>query len=186
MVVWIAKDEAFNFIYRETIDRLSEMGEVHFFSPLSNEVVPEDADLVYLPGGYPEFFLEPLKASTDTMESLRRTHAMIWAECGGMMYLSQGIDDVDMVGLLPFRTTMEGARLHLGYRSMMLNGNEYRGHEFHYSTILGTPPPSSVLLLDAKGQSVNTGFWHWGRIYAGYTHWQVDAILAGLSSAHNT
>jgi len=182
MTIYIAKDEAFNFLYRETVDVLRGVGEVHLFSPLKNDAVPEDAGFIYLPGGYPEFFLEQLAQSTATMESLRRTKARIWAECGGMMYLSQGIDETDMVGLLPFRTTMQGARLHLGYRSMKIDGQEYRGHEFHYSTIVGNVPPSSVLLFDAKGNPVDTGLWQIGNVIAGYTHWQANAIIHMLTS----
>lgn len=158
-------------MYRQTIDFLRERGEVHFFSPLANETVPQDADLVFLPGGYPEFFQPQLSESRATMESLRQTRARIWAECGGMMYLSEGIDDTDMTGLLPFRTTMQGARLHLGYRSMMIGDRAFRGHEFHYSSIMGTPPSSDIQLLDAQGQPVDTGFYIHGNIYAGYTHW---------------
>ena len=105
------------------------------------------------------------------MESLRQTKARIWAECGGMMYLSEGIDDTDMAGLLPFRTTMQGARLHLGYRMMKISGKELRGHEFHYSSIMGTPPPSDIQLYDAQENPVDTGFYIQGNVYAGYTHW---------------
>ena len=169
--IFVAHDAAFNFMYRQTIDFLRERGEVHFFSPLANETVPQDADLVFLPGGYPEFFQPQLSESRATMESLRQTRARIWAECGGMMYLSEGIDDTDMTGLLPFRTTMQGARLHLGYRSMMIGDRAFRGHEFHYSSIMGTPPSSDIQLLDAQGQPVDTGFYIHGNIYAGYTHW---------------
>lgn len=169
--IFIARDAAFNFLYRQTIDYLRSQGEIHFFSPLANEPVPSDADFVFLPGGYPEFFLQQLSQSHATMESLRQTRARIWAECGGMMYLSQGIDQTDMVGLLPFRTTMQDARLHLGYRSMQINGKELRGHEFHYSSIIGTPPASHFQLYDAQGQPVDTGFYIYGNVYAGYTHW---------------
>jgi cobyrinic acid a,c-diamide synthase len=169
--IFIARDAAFNFLYRQTIDYLRERGEIHFFSPLANETVPQDADLIFLPGGYPEFFLPQLSESHATMESLRQTRARIWAECGGMMYLSKGIDDTDMTGLLPFRTTMQNARLHLGYRTMKIDGKEFRGHEFHYSNIMGTPPPSDVQLCDAQGQPVETGFYIFDNIYAGYTHW---------------
>ena len=174
--IFVARDAAFNFLYRQTIDYLCERGEVHFFSPLANETVPQDADLVFLPGGYPEFFLPQLSQSHATMESLRQTRARVWAECGGMMYLSEGIDDADMTGLLPFRTTMQGARLHLGYRSMMINGKELRGHEFHYSSIMGTPPASDIQLFDAQGHPVETGFYIHGNIYAGYTHWLYPLI----------
>lgn len=181
-LIYIARDAAFNFLYRQTIDYLSQQGEVHFFSPLANEPVPPDADFVFLPGGYPEFFLQQLSESHATMESLRQTHAKIWAECGGMMYLSQGIDQTDMVGLLPFRTTMQDARLHLGYRSMQINGKELRGHEFHYSSIMGTPPPSIAQLYDAQGQPVDTGFFAYGNVYAGYTHWMFLFPTIGFSS----
>ena len=169
--IFIAHDAAFNFLYRQTIDYLCEQGEVHFFSPLANETVPENADLIFLPGGYPEFFLQQLSQSQATMESLRQTRARIWAECGGMMYLSEGIDNTDMTGILPFRTTMQGARLHLGYRSMQLDGKELHGHEFHYSSIMGTPPPSTVQLYNAQGEPVDTGFYIFDNVYAGYTHW---------------
>ena len=169
--IFIARDAAFNFLYRQTVDYLRSQGEVHYFSPLANETVPQDASLVLLPGGYPEFFLPQLSKSHATMESLRQTKARIWAECGGMMYLSEGIDDTDMAGLLPFRTTMQGARLHLGYRMMKISGKELRGHEFHYSSIMGTPPPSDIQLYDAQENPVDTGFYIQGNVYAGYTHW---------------
>ena len=169
--IFIARDAAFNFLYRQTIDYLRSQGEVHYFSPLANETVPQDASLILLPGGYPEFFLPQLSKSHATMESLRQTKARIWAECGGMMYLSEGIDDTDMAGLLPFRTTMQGARLHLGYRMMKISGKELRGHEFHYSSIMGTPPPSDIQLYDAQENPVDTGFYIQGNVYAGYTHW---------------
>ena len=168
---------AFNFLYRQTTDYLRSQGEVHFFSPLANETVPQDASLILLPGGYPEFFLPQLSKSHATMDSLRQTKARIWAECGGMMYLSQGIDDTDMAGLLPFRTTMQDARLHLGYRMMKISGKELRGHEFHYSSIMGTPPPSDIQLYDAQGNPVDTGFYIQGNVYAGYTHWLHPIML---------
>ena len=170
-LIYIARDAAFNFLYRQTIDYLRSQGEVHYFSPLANETVPQDASLILLPGGYPEFFLPQLSKSHATMESLRQTKARIWAECGGMMYLTEGIDDTDMAGLLPFRTTMQGARLHLGYRMMKISGKELRGHEFHYSSIMGTPPPSDIQLYDAQENPVDTGFYIQGNVYAGYTHW---------------
>ena len=53
MRILIAKDEAFNFIYRANIDSLRTMGEVRFFSPLHDSHLPS-CDILYLPGGYPE------------------------------------------------------------------------------------------------------------------------------------
>lgn len=59
MKIAVARDEAFNFTYRENIDRLRAWGEVVFFSPIHDQVLPP-CDFLYLPGGYPEFFLQPL------------------------------------------------------------------------------------------------------------------------------
>lgn len=161
--VYVARDEAFNFIYKESLDKLSEWGKLHFFSPLANEPVGEDATLVYLPGGYPEFFLSELAASQRTMESLRNTKARIIAECGGMMYLCQNIDDYPMAGLLPYSTTMKDAHLHLGYRTHEYNGHVLHGHEFHYSDF--AEPLSAPVLTDGE------------KIFASYIHWSPDSLL---------
>ena len=59
MKIAIARDPAFNFIYRENIDRLSALGSITYFSPVYGSDLP-DADLVYLPGGYPELFARQL------------------------------------------------------------------------------------------------------------------------------
>ncbi|MBQ7181029.1 MAG: cobyrinate a,c-diamide synthase [Bacteroidaceae bacterium] len=183
-LICVARDEAFNFIYQETLDRLQRLGRLHFFSPLANEPVPRQADFVYLPGGYPEFFLQRLAESRTTMESLRLTEARILAECGGMMYLGRSIDGASMTGLLPFGTTMQGARLHLGYRTIRLpDGAELRGHEFHYSSILPCEPAAccTTPFLDAHERPVETCLFHSGRIIASYVHWSPEAIVELLT-----
>lgn len=153
MQILIARDEAFNFTYRANIDALREMGEVEFFSPLHDETLPP-CDLLYLPGGYPELFLEEIK-SNQTM--CRQIHdyaeqgGRIFAECGGFMYLCKAIDGVAMCGVFPFSATMNGARLHLGYREH----NGMKGHEFHYSDI------------SESHEMVNK----YKNVIAGYTHW---------------
>ena len=40
MKIAVARDEAFNFTYRENIDRLREIGEVIFFSPIHDKKLP--------------------------------------------------------------------------------------------------------------------------------------------------
>ena len=183
-LICVARDEAFNFIYQETLDRLQRLGRLRFFSPLANEPVPREADFVYLPGGYPEFFLPRLAESRATMESLRLTGARILAECGGMMYLGRSIDGAPMTGLLPFGTTMQGARLHLGYRKFRLPGGaELRGHEFHYSSILPGEPAAccTTPFLDAQERPVDTCLFRSGRIIASYVHWSPEAIVELLT-----
>lgn len=171
----IARDSAFNFTYRANIDALRSIGEIVFFSPLSDEALPK-CDMLYLPGGYPELFAEQLSANNSMRESIRRfaeSGGRIFAECGGFMYLCSDIDGVSMCGVLPFSATMEGAHLHLGYR--VTDDGTCRGHEFHYSTIVPTEIPSSVTVinnqLSAKGIPVPTSVFRYKNVVAGYTHW---------------
>ncbi|MBO7049775.1 MAG: cobyrinate a,c-diamide synthase [Bacteroidaceae bacterium] len=180
-VVAVAKDRAFNFVYRENIDRLAEMGDVKFFSPLAGDELPE-ADLVYLPGGYPELFAPELAMNRMLASQLvqyAERGGRILAECGGMMYLGKSLTDQDgkvwpMAGVLPIECTMQGARLHLGYRSMEINGKVFKGHEFHYSKIeqKGSDPNCTICLQrNAKGEKVDTELFRYKNVIAGYTHW---------------
>ena len=181
--VYVARDAAFSFCYQTTLDALAALGEVHFFSPLANEPVPPEADFVYLPGGYPELFLPELEQSQATKLSLCR-HAdsgtPVVAECGGMMYLGAAISDAEgkaheMAGVLPLTSTMQDARLHLGYRAVTLQGVgrelALRGHEFHYSRLEQTSLPSIAQQMRAGGQTVDTRLMRQGSVLAGYTHW---------------
>lgn len=178
----IARDEAFNFSYRANLDRLAELGSVRYFSPLHDPVLPE-ADLVYLPGGYPEFWLEALHANTAMRQALAayvEAGGRLLAECGGMMYLCREIRNeagavYPMCGVLPLAATMEGMRLHLGLRRVELAGGELRGHEFHYSRIEGDYP-SSARQYSVRGEAVATPLYRYKNAVAGYTHlyWAAD------------
>lgn len=178
MRIAIAKDRAFNFTYRENIDRLAEMGEVIYFSPLAGDELPV-ADLVYLPGGYPELFAPELAINRMLASQLvqyAEKGGRIFAECGGMMYLGKSLTDQDgkvwpMAGVLPIECTMQGARLHLGYRSMEIDGKVFKGHEFHYSNVKKGTVPNSTFQRNAKGEKVDTELFRYKNVIAGYTHW---------------
>ena len=175
----VARDAAFNFTYRANLDRLSQLGAVTFFSPLAGDSLPE-ADLVYLPGGYPELYAKELASQGRVMTQLREyaeAGGRILAECGGMIYLSQAIEGLEggpcpMCGILPLTATMEGARLHLGYRRVVdAAGREWRGHEFHYSDITAPEAlPSVATQYNARGERVPTPLYRYKNVIAGYTH----------------
>lgn len=179
MRIAVARDDAFNFTYRENLDRLSAYGTVTYFSPLAGDPLPE-ADIVYLPGGYPELYARELASRRRTMEQLRDyagAGGRILAECGGMIYLSSfivcaGEGSFRMCGILPFTATMEGARLQLGYRRLVdAAGREWRGHEFHYSRLRKPDAlPSSARQFDARGGAVSTPLYRYKNVIAGYTH----------------
>ncbi|MBO7588259.1 MAG: cobyrinate a,c-diamide synthase [Bacteroidaceae bacterium] len=178
-VTAVAMDRAFNFCYRENLDRLAEMGDVRFFSPLAGEGLPE-ADFVYLPGGYPELFAQELSLNRSLASQLAEyaeKGGRILAECGGMMFLSRSITDMEgkawpMAGVLPIECTMHGARLHLGYRSIEHGGKVFRGHEFHYSRIVNPDIlPNTVVQTNARGVPTDTALYRYRNVIAGYTHW---------------
>ena len=148
-------EESFSFLYAEHLDILRRMGTVTFFNPEHDRPIPQETDLLYLPGGYPENRLEELAGARLARESIRsyiEAGGRTLAECGGMIYLSQSVlsdGDTDggsagscvgnigneMVGVLPFSITNERRRrkLTLGYRQFDYNGWRLKGHEFHYT-----------------------------------------------------
>lgn len=177
MKVAVARDQAFNFIYAENLRRLSQLGDLVYFSPLANEAVPA-SDLVYLPGGYPEFYLDQLAVADQTRLTLRdhvQRGGKVLAECGGMMYLCRALRDEQgqaypMAGILELEATMEQMRLRLGYRKLQLGGQEWRGHEFHYSRIATGEEPTKGQQRSARDEEVPTLLYAKGNVRAGYTH----------------
>ena len=166
----MAKDAAFAFAYPHLLAGWRAAGaEVLPFSPLADDAPDPDADLVWLPGGYPELHAGKLAANTRFLDGLRR-HAEtrpVHGECGGYMALGEALIDKDgqrhaMAGLLGLVTSYEKRKFHLGYRRATLKapclgygtGAALRGHEFHYSTILEQPDQPLADVADADGNPV--------------------------------
>jgi len=139
----VAHDTAFAFIYPANIDCLRSLGaEICFFSPLNCNELPR-ADALYLPGGYPELHLAQL-AANQTMQDAIRIHFLanqpLLAECGGMLYLLQSLQDqqgqrANMVGLLPGNAVMQSNLINIGLQSVTLPEGQFRGHTFHHSSL---------------------------------------------------
>ena len=168
--------ESFSFLYQETIDSFAQ---VRFFDPETEVPDFSGIDLVYLPGGYPEKHLEALVGNEACRKAIRdyaEQGGRIVAECGGMMYLCESIvtdeGEYPMCGVLPYKISARKAdrKLSLGYRQFMLDGKEYRGHEFHYTQFVGEVPKSIVQVYDAKGEPVPTPVFRYKNVLASYTH----------------
>ncbi len=166
----LARDAAFSFTYPHLLEGWRVAGaEILPFSPLADEAPAADADLVWLPGGYPELHAGRLAAAETCLAGLRR-HAEtrpVHGECGGYMALGEALIDKNgvrhrMAGLLGLSTSYEKRRFHLGYRQATLNapalglaaGSRLRGHEFHYCTILEEPDAPLAEVSDADGALV--------------------------------
>lgn len=174
----VAMDHAFCFYYRDNLDLLREMGaELHMFSPLTDEALPA-CDALYLGGGYPELYLEQLSGNSSMLQSIRAALAgglPCIAECGGFMYLTQAIEGIPMVGVLPGTCENQGKLTRFGYVTLTARrdnllcraGEQIRAHEFHHydATELG----NTFRAERGYGQPwecvVGTN-----RLYAGYPH----------------
>lgn len=175
----VASDEAFSFVYRANLDAMQRLGEVHFFSPIADEGIPEGTELLYISGGYPEDHLEELSLNEKMLRSIAAFSAdggRIIAECGGMMYLGRSIADAKgtehpMTGVFRFRTSMEGMKRSLGYRKVILGESEFRGHEFHYSSCSDDEDYTSAgTVLSARDKEVDTKLFLQKRTFASYVH----------------
>ena len=178
--IMIARNsESFSFLYQEHIDILKSQGEVELFDPEEDVRLPEDTTMLYLPGGYPEKHLSALEKAERCRKSIKEyaEHGgRIIAECGGMMYLCRSIigdeGETEMCGVLPYSITARKSdrKLSLGYRQVVINGKEYRGHEFHYTQFLPPLPPSAAAVYDARGNEVVSPVIRQGNVLASYTH----------------
>ncbi len=201
--IGVARDEAFHFYYQALFDALTAVGgEVCFFSPLRDERLPEGLSGLYLGGGYPEIYAEGLAANEKMRAAIRDFAASgrpLYAECGGLIYLSQGLQERDdrfhpFLGLLPARARMRDAKKALGYVEVTLRedslwgkcGETFRGHEFHYSELIEDPAvdPSWRRIYDLRRRRSETiereGFQK-GNLLASYTHLYYAAHPAAVA-----
>ena len=183
----VASDEAFAFSYASVIGGWRDAGaDIVFFSPLADEAPDENADAVYLPGGYPELHGGRLSAALAFQDGLRSragAGAAVFGECGGYMVLGRGLVDAEgtrhaMAGLLGLETSFAERKLHLGYRRMKaLCGNPlgeagavFRGHEFHYSATLSEDGAPLFEATDAAGNDLGSFGLADGRVAGSFFH----------------
>lgn len=166
--IGLAQDPAFCFYYQDNLELLEAAGaEFVTFSPMTDRLLP-NVDMLYIGGGYPELYGERLAANSAMRQAIRSFAApggVVYAECGGLMYLTQVIRDFDgrsheMVGLFPAEAIMQKSSMTLGYRTVECSrdcllgeaGISARGHEFHYSKLVPTGPLEyACMLRDAQG-----------------------------------
>jgi len=188
--IGVARDRAFSFYYEDNLDLLREAGaEIVSFSPMEDAGLPEGLDALYLGGGYPELYAERL-SGTGAMRAAVREFAtaggVIYAECGGMLYLGRELTTMDgtcypMAGVLPISSEMTGRLVKFGYVTVTVTedcllgtaGTEVRGHSFHCSRIrLGEETGLRTayrVAYSLSGAGENEGFVV-GNVLASYVH----------------
>jgi cobyrinic acid a,c-diamide synthase len=175
----VAGGAAFSFSYPDNHEALTAAGaELIPFDPIHDPALP-DCDAVVAGGGFPEVYAEALAANRPLLDDVRRrTDLVLWAECGGLLWLGRELDGHRMAGVVPVDGTMTD-RLTLGYRSGTTTvdtvlgpaGTAVRGHEFHYST---TDPTGDALDLTGRHGRGRSGF-ATDRVLASYLHLHLAA-----------
>jgi cobyrinic acid a,c-diamide synthase len=180
----IAKDAAFAFLYPHLLaDWQAQGAQLHFFSPLADEAPADEADAVFLPGGYPELHSALLADAQNFKRGMHKAadrDALIYGECGGYMVLGESLTDksgnsFEMTGLLPLQTAINRPRRQLGYRrlshkSILPWPSDLLGHEFHYSTELKREGDPLFRASDAEANAVGQMGLHRNRILGSYAH----------------
>jgi cobyrinic acid a,c-diamide synthase len=183
----VARDRAFSFYYEDNLESLRSLGvELAFWSPLTDDSLPEGIQGMYFGGGFPEVFAQQLAENTVVRDAVRKAILAgmpTYAECGGLMYLCQQIVDFEgnsspMVGVLPTTAVMR-SRLTLGYRQAVVlqdspllpAGTTVWGHEFHRSQLT---QETAAPLFQARGcdphSSTTVEGWLLHQLHASYVH----------------
>lgn len=198
----VAFDKAFSFYYKENLELLRELGEVLYFSPLKDKELPKDIDFLYIGGGYPEVFSKELTDNASMRQSIRialENGLHCYAECGGLMYLTESIDEDKMVGFFKGSTKMTSRLQNFGYSEIKINkknnilpeGLEINCHEFHTSYVELSEEKIYEVTKEAYDRKMKK--WECGYIknntLAGYAHVHFMGnleLLKGLVHKCNT
>jgi len=186
--IGVAMDEVFTFYYKDNLDAMeANHAELLYFSPTHDEEVP-DVDALYIGGGYPEIFAGELESNQDMRNSIRKFHLEgkpIYAECGGLMYLSRSINNYKMCNIFNYPSVMTNKPQALSYiiskaieDNIVVNkGDLFRGHEFHYSKVNlnGTTPQFAFEMLRGRGIQDNKDGLIEKNTVASYIHTHVAA-----------
>jgi cobyrinic acid a,c-diamide synthase len=180
----VANDAAFGFAYHHLLAGWQQQGaEIRPFSPLNDEKPADDADFIFLPGGYPELYLPTLSRNRQFLLGLNKAataNIPIYGECGGYMVLGTGITDAsgnrfDMAGLLDVETSFANKKRHLGYRKFtpvepFFWDGPFLGHEFHYTNVVSASGTPLFIVHDANDQPLGMAGLRKGSVAGSYLH----------------
>jgi cobyrinic acid a,c-diamide synthase len=209
--IGVARDPAFSFYYEDNLDLLQQNGaDLVPFSPMHDQTLPENLDALYLGGGYPELYTAQISGNSAMLAAVRDFVASgrpVYAECGGMIFLSRQITLRDgtshrLAGILPVDIEMTDQLVNFGYVTVELSsdcllgsaGAHIRGHSFHYSRISNVRSVATNyrIMYSLSGRTENEGY-RLGNVLASYVHLHfranreiarsfVDAAIAARAS----
>jgi len=186
----VALDSSFNFYYHDNIEALRREGaKIKFFSPISDKKIP-NCDCIYIGGGFPEILGKNLSQNNTMKKSIKQAAedgTSIYAECGGLMYLTKSIKHqnkkYNMVGLFDAETEMT-KKMTLNYTDGRITSNclissprNFHAHEFHYSKITNITKDAKFLYDLKIGEGISSkkdGFSEYN-VVASYCHLYFDS-----------
>ncbi len=190
--IGVALDRAFNFYYPENLEALRQAGaELVFINTLTDTFLP-DVDGFYIGGGFPELFAEGLEANRSLRQDIAQAvedGTPVYAECGGVMYLCQGIvwngQRHEMVGVLPSDVELHKETQGHGYviaevareNPWLPVGTTFRGHQFHHSRLCHPERVQFAYAMKRRRphDPEVDGIIH-GNVIAAYTHLHVFSL----------
>ena len=171
----IFRDSAFNFYYPDDLEALERAGfGLVPIDALRAPALP-DVDALFIGGGFPETHAAALEANTSLRGAVREaieSGLPAYAECGGLMYLSRGIEwrgrRYEMVGVIPADTVMCDQPRGRGYVQLeetpdmpwppASGARPVRAaHEFHYSKLVGLPENVKTAYKVLRGEGIGGG-----------------------------
>lgn len=184
MRIGIARDGAFNFMYKENLDKLSSLGEIYYFSPLYSKELPDNLDMIYLPGGFSELFARQLYRRKDFLQQLKKfadSGGKIYAEGGGTVLLCQTITireggtAYEMSGILPFDCFLNKNGIISGYRHLSYKEIRLKGYESRYIQVKDKNTGcfsqcSFIKIENTRGVNTGTPLYRYKNVIASFTH----------------
>jgi cobyrinic acid a,c-diamide synthase len=187
------RDSSFSFYYPENLEMLEEAGAELIPVSTKKELNPEtmrkleQLDTIYIGGGFPEINLKELAANSELkaeIKKLAEDGMPIYAECGGMMYLSDNVTlngkKYALTGILPIEIKMHNRPQGHGYSEAIIDrenpfyeeGTIIKGHEFHYSKIYNYDPgiESTLSVQRGTGSINNRDGLIYKNVFAAYIH----------------
>jgi cobyrinic acid a,c-diamide synthase len=135
----IVNDDNFSFLYHDNLNFLKEIfAKVTIVNGVKNEIIPDDTDIIYIVGGYIETneAYSKIEKSDDFKNSIlnhAKNKKAIYAECAGLLFISNRVDDKKMLGLLDLDFTLGKTFSRMGYYENELG---IRGHAFHFTKLV--------------------------------------------------
>jgi cobyrinic acid a,c-diamide synthase len=187
--IGVIRDSAFQFYYPENMDALKRAGaRLIEFSALTDGF-PPSLHALYIGGGFPETHAQALSDNTQLREDIKKAAEdglPIYAECGGLMYLSDKLIWEDktypMAGILPFTIGVSKKPQGHGYTTIEVDapnpyfsrGQILHGHEFHYSYVVNMAEKSGAFFAFRmkRGRGILRGMdgFSYRNVLATYTH----------------